>query len=193
VKVAIASDHAGFELKEIVKKYLLDHGHEVRDFGTNSLQSVDYPDFVYPAALAVMKRECDRAVLIDGAGYPSAAIANKLFGVTAAVCNDAVSARLSREHSDANVLCLGGKIIGSAVALEVLRIWLDAQFLGGRYATRLEKVRTIERRHLRPPDEQPLRVLALEDIKASIVNKMPLLITKETIVTPSVLELAQTL
>jgi ribose 5-phosphate isomerase B len=193
VKVALASDHAGFELKEILKKYILEQQHDVHDFGTNSPLPVDYPDFAYPAALSVMKGECERAILIDGAGYPSAAIANKLPGVAAAVCNDTVSARLSREHSNANVLCMGGKIIGSAVALEILRIWLEANFLGGRYANRLEKVRAIERRHLRSPGEQPMRVLALEDIKAAIVNKTPLLITKETIVTPSVLELAQRL
>ena len=87
MKIAIASDHAGYEIKELLKSVLVDERHIVRDFGTNTTQSVDYPDYIYPAALAVSRGECDRAVLVDGAGYPSAALANMLFGVYAAVCN----------------------------------------------------------------------------------------------------------
>jgi ribose 5-phosphate isomerase B len=191
VKIALACDHAGYPLKEEVKRFLLEGHHDVDDFGTASTTPVDYPDVIYPAALAVSEGRCERGILIDGAGYPSAALANKLFGVNAGVCNDLLSARLSREHSNTNVLCMGGKIIGSATALEIVNIWLTAEFLGGRYATRLEKVRRIEARHLKSPDLVPLKVVTLPDVKHALLNKRSLLITEETIITPSVLELAR--
>lgn len=188
MKIAIASDHAGYEIKELLRKYLIDEGHNIRDFGTNSTQSVDYPDYIYPAALAVSQGEYERAVLVDGAGYPSAALANMLFGVYAAVCNDTVSARLAREHSDTNVLCLGGKIIGPETAKEILKVWLYTPFLGGRYQRRIDKVKKIEEAHLRSPELQPLKCLTVQDIKYAVHNKKPLFITSETIITPSVYE-----
>ena len=188
MKIAIASDHAGYEIKELLKSVLVDERHIVRDFGTNTTQSVDYPDYIYPAAMAVSRGECDRAVLVDGAGYPSAALANMLFGVYAAVCNDTVSARLAREHSNTNVLCLGGKIIGPEMAKEILKIWLYTPFLGGRYQRRVDKVKKIEENHLRTPELLPLKSLTVQDIKFAVQNKKPLLITSETIITPSVYE-----
>lgn len=188
MKIVIASDHAGYEIKELIKEFLQKENHDVRDFGTNSRQSVDYPDFIYPAALSVASGEYQRGIFIDAAGYPSAALANMLFGLYAAVCNDPVSARMAREHSDTNVLCLGGKIIGSEMALEIVRIWLTTPFLGGRYQSRLEKVKKIEAQHLRPPELQPLKSLTVWDIKEAVLNKKPLIISAETIITPSVYE-----
>ncbi len=188
MKIAIASDHAGYELKQFIKEYLLKEHYEVIDFGTNSSQSVDYPDFIYPAALAVSRQECERGIFVDGAGYPSAALANIIFGVYAAVCNDSVCARLAREHSDTNVLCLGGKLIGTEVALEIVKVWLTTPFLGGKYQRRLDKVKKIEEQHLRPPELQPLKALTVGDIKEAVLNKKPLFISAETIITPSVLE-----
>ena len=191
MKIALACDHAGFDMKEEVKRFLLGEHHDVQDFGTVSTTPVDYPDFIYPAALAVSEERCERGILIDGAGYPSASLANKLFGVNAGVCNDLLSARLSREHSNTNILCMGGKIIGPGTALEIVRIWLTTAFLGGRYGARLEKVRRIEERHLKSRDFVPLKALTLSDVKHALLHKRPLIITEETIITPSVLELAR--
>jgi len=188
VKISIASDHAGFELKCVVKKFLEEHGDEVQDFGTNSTSSVDYADFIYPAALALSEGKVDRAVLIDGAGYPSAAIANMLYGVSAAVCFDTVCAKLARQHSNTNALCLGGKLIGSLLATEIVQVWLETDFLGGKYARRLEKVQRIEERHLRPPSLKPRKVITLGDVKAAFENREPLVMDENTIITPSVLD-----
>ena len=110
MKISMACDHAGFELKQHLAELLRKAGHEVLDFGCNSSDPVDFVDHVYPAALALSEARCDRAVLVDGAGYPSGIVANMLPDVFAAVANDPVSARLSREHSDANALCVGGRI-----------------------------------------------------------------------------------
>jgi ribose 5-phosphate isomerase B len=149
---------------------------------------VDFSDFVYPAALAVANGECERAILVDGAGYPSAAIASMLFGVYPCVCFDSVCARLAREHSNTNVLCLGGKLLGDEVAKDIVKTWLTTPFLGGKYQRRIEKVQKIEERHLRSPELAPIKSLTVWDIKEAIQNKKPLVIGSETIITPSVLE-----
>jgi len=188
MKISLASDHAGFDLKCEVKSVLEGLNHQVEDFGTNSADSVDYPDYIYPAALALSEGKVDRAILIDGAGYPSAAIANMLPGVSAAVCFDTVCASLARQHSNTNALCLGGKLIGSLLATEICKVWLETGFLGGKYAKRLEKVREIERRHLRPPGMNPRKVITLQDLKAAFENREPLFMDENTIVTPSVLD-----
>src|SRR4029079_11398704 len=140
MNIALACDHAGFELKRVVAKQLQADGHEVQDFGTNSEESVDFVDHVYPAARAVSTGKAERAILIDGAGYPSGIVANMLPSVYAAVANDLFSARLSREHSNTNVLCIGGKVIGAGVAAEIVSVWLKTEFLGGKYAGRVQKV-----------------------------------------------------
>lgn len=152
MKIAVASDHAGFPLKEEVAVLLGDRGVEVEDFGTHDEASCDLPDFVYPAALAVGRGTVDRAIFVDGVGYGSALIANRILGVYAAVCQDPFCASLARSHSDTNVLCIGGKIIGSALALEVVRAWMDTEYLAGeeKYARRVDKVRELSERHLRP-------------------------------------------
>jgi ribose 5-phosphate isomerase B len=191
MRIAVAADHAGFDLKTEIVTFLRSHGHEVVDFGTNSRESVDFVDFVYPAALTVSRGECERAILVDGAGYPSGIVANMLPGVYAAVANDVFSARLSREHSNTNVLCVGGKVVGSGVALEIVATWLEAKFLGGKYAARVAKVEAIAKRHKRAHEEQPRKVITVQDIKDALRRKESLLIDANTIITPSVYDLIQ--
>jgi len=193
MKIAVASDHAGFALKETVRAHLSTAGHEVLDFGCRSAEAVDLPDFAYPAAMALSRGEVERAILVDGAGYPSAMIANCLSGVYAAVANDPLSARFAREHSDTNALCLGGKIIGDGIALECVDLFLKLAFLGGKYARRVEKIRAIAARHRADPSAAPLRVLAVEDLREAILNRRSLLLDDKTIVTPSVLDLARSM
>jgi ribose 5-phosphate isomerase B len=155
MRVALASDHAGFSLKEEIKAQLTGDGHEVTDFGTGDEAPCDLVDFAYPAALAVGRGEVDRAIMVDGVGYGSAMIANRVRGVDAVVCQDPFCAGLARSHTDSNVLCIGGKLIGSALAVAVVETWLTTDFLGDdpKYARRVEKGREIARRHLRPLDE----------------------------------------
>lgn len=153
MRIATASDHAGFGLKQEIGRWLSDQGHEVVDFGTHDEQACDLPDYVYPAALALARGEVDRAVFVDGVGYGSAMIANKLPGVFAAVAQDPFCAGLARAHSNTNALCIGGKIIGSALALEVVRSWMTTDYLGtteAKYARRVAKVTEIAERHVRP-------------------------------------------
>lgn len=150
MRIAMASDHAGLELKLEIAEILKSQGHEIIDFGTNSPEAADLPDHVYPAALAVSAGEAERGIFVDGVGYGSAMIANKVPGVFAAVCQDPFCAELARSHSDTNVLCIGGKIIGSAIALDIVRVWMTTDWLGtenDKYARRVQKVIEIDQRH----------------------------------------------
>jgi ribose 5-phosphate isomerase B len=150
MKIAMASDHAGLELKKTITKLLESMGHEVTDFGTHTSDAADLPDYVYPAALAVSKGECERGIFVDGVGYGSAMIANKVKGIFAAVCQDSFCAELARSHSDTNVLCIGGKIIGEAIALEIVKVWMTTDWLGEseeKYARRVNKVKEIDAKH----------------------------------------------
>ncbi len=152
MKIALASDHAGVPLKLEIIELLTSMGHDVHDFGTHTADAADLPDYVYPAALAVSSGEADRGIFVDGVGYGSAMIANKVSGVFAAVCQDSFCAELARSHSNTNVLCLGGKIIGSAIALEIVRVWITTEWLGTaeeKYARRVNKVVEIDRRHVK--------------------------------------------
>ena len=185
--IAIASDHAGFDLKEEIKDFLK-KGYEVIDFGTNRRESCDYPDFIYPAAIAVSEGKAERGILVDGAGYPSAAIANKIWGISAAVCNDPFCARLAREHSNTNVLCLGGKVIGSGVALEIVQVWLNTAFLGGKYEKRINKVNVINEKHLKHPSLVPRRLISIEDLRNAILNRESIVIDSTTIITPALVD-----
>ncbi len=187
MKIAIASDHAGFDLKEEVKEFLKKN-HEVIDFGTKSRESCDFSDFVYPAALSVAEMKAERAILIDGAGYPSAAIANRIRGISAAVCQDSFCAKLAREHSNTNVLCLGGKIIGSGVALDIIQVWLTTPFLGGRYEKRLNKVRELSEKHLKDINQISRKLLSLDDLKNAILNRESIIIDEKTIITPALID-----
>jgi len=155
MKIAVANDHAGFSLKEEIKAYLEKEGHEVLDFGTYSEEAADLPDFIYPAALAVAEGKADRGIFVDGVGYGSAMIANKIYGVYAAVCQDPFCAGLARSHSDTNVLCIGGKIIGSAIAMEIVKTWLTTEHLSDieKYTLRVDKVKAINEKHLKKLSE----------------------------------------
>ena len=151
MKIALASDHAGFALKQEIQALLQAQGHEILDFGAYDEQACDLPDSVYPAAQAVSKGVVDRGIFIDGVGYGSAMIANKLCGVYAAVCQDPLCAELARSHSDTNVLCLGGKIIGSVLALEIVRVWMRTEPLSDeKYRRRVSKVVAINDQNLKP-------------------------------------------
>ena len=144
----MASDHAGVELKAEIKALLETMGHEVDDMGPYDTTAVDLSDFVYPAALKVSQEKV-RGIFVDGVGYGSALIANRIYGLDAVVCQDPFCAKLAREHTDSNVLCLGGKIIGSALALEIVRAWMTTDFLPEeKYICRVEKVKAISEKHL---------------------------------------------
>ena len=151
MKIAMANDHAGTRLKEEIKKYLESEGHEVKDFGTYDEESCDLSDFVLPAATAVAKGECERGIFVDGVGYGSAMIANKLRGIFAVVCQDPFCAALARQHNDSNVLCLGGKIIGGAIAMETVKTWMHTDPLTAeKYVRRVQKVKEINDKHCVP-------------------------------------------
>lgn len=152
MKIAMACDHAGFGLKEEVKTILENAGHTVLDFGTSNEDACDLSDHIYPAALAVAKGQAERGIFIDGVGYGSALIANKIFGLYAAVCQDPFCAQLARSHSNTNVLCIGAKIIGSGIALEIVNTWMTTEFLSGekKYTDRVNKVIEISNKHLTP-------------------------------------------
>ncbi len=137
MRIHIASDHAGFELKEVIKKYL---GAEVIDLGTNSTGSVDYPDFAEKLARNLE----ERGILICGTGIGMSIVANKFLGVRAALCHNEFTAEMSRKHNDANVLVLGARVVNKDVALKIVDVWLSTNFEGGRHAARLEKLRKIE-------------------------------------------------
>ncbi|KHD37524.1 ribose 5-phosphate isomerase [Clostridium acetobutylicum] len=155
MKIVVASDHAGFSLKEEVKKFLEDGGHEILDFGTHNTNPSDLSDYIYPAALSLSEGKAERGIFIDGVGYGSALIANKIYGVYAAVCQDPFCAKLARSHSNTNALCIGAKIIGSAIALETINTWMNTDFLGDieKYKIRVDKVTKISEKHLKKLSE----------------------------------------
>lgn len=146
--VVIASDHGGFELKKRLFERLREAGFCVRDLGTHSTDAVDYPDFALRAAALVAKGEASRAIVVDGVGVGSAIAANKVPGIRAATCWDAFSTKNAREHNDANVLCLGGRVLDAEKAFEMARIFLETDFGGGRHAPRVGKIAGIERMFL---------------------------------------------
>jgi ribose 5-phosphate isomerase B len=144
VRIAIGSDHAGFQLKETVKARLLAEGFDVVDVGTNSNAPVDYPDYAAAVASLVVSGGCERGILVCGTGIGMAMAANKVHGVRAASVTDLESARLSRRHNDANVLALGARITPPDLALDIVRTFLDTPFAGGRHQRRVDKVRALE-------------------------------------------------
>jgi len=141
-RIAIASDHAGFALKETLKADLMDAGYDVLDLGTNGPDSVDYPDFGYAMAAAIRDGRVKKGVLCCGTGIGISIAANRYPEVRAANVHDALSARFCREHNDANVICFGERLIGSEVARDCLRVFLDTRFEGGRHIQRVEKLST---------------------------------------------------
>jgi len=138
MKIAIGSDHAGFKYKEKIKKLLVDLGHEVVDFGTDSEASVDYPLFIRPVALSVARGEAERGVVLGGSGNGEAICANRIKGVRCALCWNTETARLGRQHNDANVISLGQRMLREEEALEIVRIWLETSFEGGRHIPRIQ-------------------------------------------------------
>ena len=146
MKIAIGSDHAGYALKEKIKELLTDLELDFTDFGAVSLDAVDYTDIGVKAAEAVASGEYDRGILICGTGIGMSITANKIRGVRAALCHDLFSCRLSREHNDANVLVMGERVIGHGLALEIVHTWLLSEFIGGRHARRIQKIRELEQK-----------------------------------------------
>ena len=140
MKIAIATDHAGFRYKEIIKAALNEQGHEVTDFGTHSTDAVDYPDYIRPAAEAVVQGKCQRAIVLGGSGNGEAMAAHKVKGSRGAIAWDLRSAKLSREHNDANVLSLGERMMSVQDALEIVDLWLNTPFQGGRHSNRINKM-----------------------------------------------------
>jgi ribose 5-phosphate isomerase B len=140
LRIAIGSDHAGFEYKEKIKGLLTSLGHEVRDFGTFSTEPVDYPLFIRPAAQAVANGECDRGIVLGGSGNGEAMVANKVRGIRCALCWNLETARLAREHNDSNVLSLGERMIPEDLALEIVKLWLETPFAGGRHIHRIAEI-----------------------------------------------------
>ena len=144
MKIAVGSDHRGFEVKRRVVPLLQQLGHEVTDVGTDGKESVDYPDFALLVATAVSEGRADRGILICGSGIGMCIAANKVRGVRAAPCHDNIAAEMCRRHNDANVLCLSADLLGGELIDRMIRIWLETPFEGGRHARRVEKITHIE-------------------------------------------------
>ena len=140
MRIAVGSDHAGFHMKQLLAEHLRELGHEVVDCGTDSVERVDYPDFGAAVGRAVAGGDADAGVCVCGTGIGIAIAANKIQGVRAATVHDVTSARLSRQHNDANIICFGERLIGPEVAREALDAWLDATFEGGRHEGRVAKL-----------------------------------------------------
>lgn len=138
MKIAIGSDHAGFRYKEAIREHLTQQGHEVQDFGTHSTDSVDYPVFILPVARAVASGEAERGIVLGGSGNGEAMAANRVKGVRCALCWNPESARLGRSHNDANVISLGERMMSLETALEIVGIWLETPFEGGRHVRRIQ-------------------------------------------------------
>ena len=146
-RVAVAADHAGFPLKAIVLQFLLGAGHEVIDLGTHSSDPVDYPDYARAIAESILSGQSTEGILLCGSGVGACVVANKFPGIRAGLCHDTYSAHQSREHDDCNVLCMGPRIIGDKLALEIVRTWIDAKFTGEeRHVKRLAKLKAIEQK-----------------------------------------------
>ena len=139
MKIALGADHGGFQLKEKVAGLLEQLGHRVEDTGCHSSDSVDYPDFADPVVALVAGGDCDRGILIRGTGIGMSLAANRNRKIRAANCHDEYTARMSREHNDANILCLGARVIGEGVAVDLIKVWLDTAFAGGRHQQRIAK------------------------------------------------------
>ncbi len=140
MKIAVGSDHGGFEFKKMIIDFLSSQGVEVDDVGCYSTDSVDYPDFADQVCIRVRNKECDRGILVCGTGIGMSISANRHRDIRAALCHEAFTARMSREHNNANVLCLGGRVIGPEIALDIVRTWVETEFTGGRHQRRLDKL-----------------------------------------------------
>ena len=144
-RIAVGADHAGFQVKERVKEELQKEGFEVIDFGTHTTDSVDYPDYARLVAQSVSQAESNRGILVCGTGIGMAITANKFRGIRAATCNDTYTARMAAEHTDANVLCVGARVVDGEHAIAIVREWLKTKFGGGRHQRRIDKISEIDR------------------------------------------------
>ena len=144
-RIALGADHAGFQVKELLKEELQKEGFEVIDFGTHTADSVDYPDYARLVARSVSQAESSRGVLVCGTGIGMAITANKFRGIRAATCNDTYTARMAAEHTDANVLCVGARVVDGDHAVAIIREWLKTKFGGGRHQRRIDKISEIDR------------------------------------------------
>lgn len=147
MKIAIACDHGGINLKKEVVKYLEEHGYTAVDFGTDSTDSCDYPDFALPAAEAVANGECEKGILICSTGIGVSMVANKVPGVRCAHCHDSYCAEFTRRHNDANVLTIGEKVVGVGYALKIVETFLNTEFEGGRHQRRVDKITAVEKKY----------------------------------------------
>lgn len=146
MKIAMACDHGGYRLKEVVKESLIAQGYEVVDFGTNSEESCDYPDFAYKAAKAVADTECEKGIVICGTGIGVSIVANKVNGIRCALIHDVFSAKATRLHNDTNMMAMGARVIGEGLALEIVNAWLETNYEGGRHDLRIQKMMDIEKK-----------------------------------------------
>ncbi len=140
MKVGIGSDHAGFDYKEQIRAFLGNLGHEVKDFGTHSKEAVDYPLFIRPVAEAVARGECERGIVLGGSGNGEAIVANRVAGIRCALCWNVESARLGRQHNNANMISLGQRMMSVETALQIVGTWLDTPFEGGRHQRRIDLI-----------------------------------------------------
>ena len=147
MKIALACDHSGLNLKNAVIEYLKENGYDFVDYGTNSTDSCDYPDFALPAAEAVAEKKCDRGIIICSTGIGVSIVANKVPGVRCAHCHDSYCAEFTRRHNDANVLAMGEKVVGTGYALKIVETFLNTQFEGGRHQRRVDKITEIEKKY----------------------------------------------
>ncbi len=144
MKIAVGSDHRGYEAKQLIKAIVEQMGNECVDFGTNDTHPVDYPDIAYLTATAVSTKQAEKAILICATGIGMSIAANKIKGVRAALCHDELSAKISRDHNDSNVLCLSGDQIGEVLLRKIVEAWLNTDFSGGRHQRRVNKIKAIE-------------------------------------------------
>lgn len=140
MNISVGSDHGGFELKQLIVAYLREQGHEVRDAGCDSPESVDYPDFAFKVCEHVRSGTCEQGILICGTGIGMSIAANRHREIRAALCHESFTARMSREHNNANILCLGGRVVGPELAMDIVREWIRTDFAGGRHQRRLAKL-----------------------------------------------------
>lgn len=143
MKIAIGCDHGGFDLKEIIKQRLKDDGYEIVDKGIQSLHEIDYPDVAQTVSKSVVTKECDCGILVCGTGIGMSIAANKVKGIRAALCTDTFSARMAKSHNDANIISLGARVTGVELAYDIVKSYLEAEFLGGKHLTRVEKINNL--------------------------------------------------
>ena len=145
MKISLGCDHGGLELKELIKTHLTERGFEVEDFGTHSKESCDYPDFARTAAEAVASGDCERGILVCTTGIGVSITANKVKGVRCALLSDLMSAKMTRQHNDTNMMALGQGVVGPMLALQIVDVWLDTAYEGGRHQRRIDKMMAIEK------------------------------------------------